>query len=652
MVDGERSCVRSDRFGRGAAKSGGVVETNQQELWPMNSIRRMCTPDQRGSRSHQQPVAHRTRSLGTGELRPGTTPDSALCEGVSRALNPRRRWLGVGVVALGIAAAPLAGAAPFPPVFELASLFPAGGGDGSRGFVLTGADARDYAGASVSGAGDVNGDGIDDVIVGAYRASPAGLFDAGESYVVFGSTQGFPAVLPLANLFPAGGGDGSRGFVIAGSERNDRAGFPVSAAGDVNGDGVDDLVVGASNSLVDAGESYVIFGSAQDFPAVFRLTSLFAAGGGDGSRGFVISGIDRDQLGISVGAAGDVNGDGIDDLVVGANDARMDVGATYIVFGSTQGFPPVFRVANLFPAQGGDGSQGFVLVGVEEDDHSGRSASAAGDVNGDGVDDLIIGAYYASSGGVRDAGESYVVFGSTQGFPPVFPLATLFPAAGGDGSRGFVLPGTDGRGFVGWSVSAAGDINHDGIDDVIIGGVLNDVGEDYDAGESFVVFGSIQGFPAVLPLAGLFSAGGGDGSDGFVLSGIDNEDQSGGSVSAAGDVNGDGIDDLIVGAMYAAPLGMDAAGESYVVFGSTQDFPAVFRLASLFPAAGGDGSAGFVLAGVDERDRSGVAVSEAGDVNGDGMDDLIIGAFRASPNGMDTAGEAYVVFGSVIPGIL
>jgi hypothetical protein len=591
----------------------------------------------------------------TFQFRACATPDSALREGVSRVLNPRRRWLGFGVVALGIAAMPLAGAAPFPPVFPLATLFPAGGGDGSRGFVLTGVDAGDNAGASVSGAGDVNGDGIDDVIVGAFGADPAGLSDAGESYVVFGSTQGFPAVLPLGSLFPAGGGDGSRGFVLAGAEDGDASGFLVSAAGDVNGDGIGDLVVGAPNPLVDTGESYVVFGSTQGFPAMFRLASLSPAGGGDGSRGFVLAGVNfGDDLGISVSAAGDVNGDGIDDLIVGAEGGdqpgRRNAGEIYVVFGSTQGLPSVFALANLFPAHGGDGSRGFVLVGVDEEDYSGRSASAAGDVNGDGVDDLIVGAHSADAGGVGDAGESYVVFGSTQGFPAVFPLASLFPAGGGDGSRGFVLPGTDARGLVGWSVSAAGDVNGDAIDDVIVGGVGNRAGEHYDAGESFVILGSPQGFPAVLPLASLFPAGGGDGSEGFVLSGVDRDDDSGGSVSAAGDVDGDGIDDLIVGACYADPLGQDAAGESYVVFGSTQDFPAVFRLASLFPAAGGDGSAGFVLAGVDDDDCSGIAVSEAGNVNGDGIGDVIIGAFRASPNAMDSAGEAYVVFGSALRG--
>jgi hypothetical protein len=347
-------------------------------------------------------------------------PNSALREGVRHILYARPRWLGLGALLTGFAGAmPIAGGASFPPVVPLETLFPAAGGDGSEGFVLTGIDAYDRSGYSVSGAGDVNGDGIDDVIVGARYASPAGHCGAGESYVVFGSTQGFPAVLPLARFFPAGGGDGSDGFVLIGIDAHDESGRAVSAAGDVNGDGIDDIIVGAfradPHGDAAAGETFVVFGSTQGFLAVLPLVSLYPAAGGDGSQGFVLTGIDTyDFAGHAVSAAGDINGDGIDDLIVGAYDADpgglIVAGESYVVFGSTQGFPAVLPLATLYPAGGGDGSRGFVLVGSELD-RSGRSVSAAGDVNGDGIDDLIVGADGANPGGHTYAGESYVVFG-------------------------------------------------------------------------------------------------------------------------------------------------------------------------------------------------------------------------------------------------
>ena len=506
----------------------------------------------------------------------------------------------------------------FPAEFNLSSL------DGTNGFVIKGIDESDYSGNSVSSAGDINGDGIDDLIIGAYNADPNGTSGAGESYVVFGSKNGFAESIDLAAL------DGHNGFVIKGIGENDYSGTSVSSAGDVNGDGIDDLIIGADyadpNGTSNAGESYVVFGSKNGFAESIDLAAL------DGTNGFVLNGIDEgDRSGYAVNSAGDVNNDGIDDLIIGAFEAAPDgnnyAGESYVVFGSKNGFAASIELSSL------DGTNGFVIKGIDEGDYSGFSVNSAGDINGDGIDDLIIGAYGADRNGNNYAGESYVVFGSKSGFDESIDLAAL------DGTNGFVLKGINEGDYSGFFVSSAGDVNGDGIDDLIIGAPLANPNDNNRAGESYIVFGSDDGFDESIDLAVL------DGTNGFVIKGIDEGDFSGVSVNSAGDVNGDGIDDVIIGA-YGADTNGDndnRVGESYVVFGSDGGFAASIDLAAL------DGTNGFVLKGIDEGDNSGFSASGAGDVNGDGIDDVIIGALGASPNGNYSAGESYVVFGVAEP---
>ncbi|WP_048753219.1 integrin alpha, partial [Crocosphaera watsonii] len=335
----------------------------------------------------------------------------------------------------------------------------------------------------------------------------------------------------------------------------------------------------------------------------------------DGSNGFVLNGIDEfDISGFSVSSAGDFNGDGFDDILIGARDAdpNGNAGESYIVFGKAGGFDGSFDLSSL------EGSNGFVLNGIDAFDRSGISVSSAGDVNGDGFDDILIGAFEADPNGNSSAGESYVVFGKVGGFSSSFDLSSL------DGSNGFVLNGIDASDRSGISVSSAGDVNGDGFDDILIGAFTADPNGNSFAGESYVVFGKAGGFDGSFDLSSL------DGSNGFALNGIERFDLSGRSVSSAGDVNGDGFDDILIGASTADPNGNREAGESYVVFGKAGGFSSIIDLSSL------DGSNGFILNGIDRYDDSGYSVSSAGDVNGDGFDDVIIGARFADP-----AGESY-----------
>ena len=337
--------------------------------------------------------------------------------------------------------------------------------NGANGFKLDGENNLDYSGWSVSTAGDINGDGHADLIIGDNAYSGV----IGRNYVLFGGLGvGSSGDIASSSL------NGANGFKLDGENIQGYSGISVSGAGDINGDGYDDLLIGARAYPGGnyTGRSYVVFGGLRvgatgDIP----LSNL------NGTNGFKLDGENNgDSSGSSVSRAGDINGDGYADLIIGAPGYGGTKGRSYVVFGRQGiGSGGVFNLSSL------NGVDGFKLDSETAGDYSGWSVSAAGDINGDGVADLLIGAYSHAS----TMGRSYVVFGGMNvGSSGVLSLSML------NGSNGFKLDGETSSDASGWSVSAAGDINGDGVADLLIGAYAYLSGS--AKGRSYVVFGDVS----------------------------------------------------------------------------------------------------------------------------------------------------------------
>ena len=439
--------------------------------------------------------------------------------------------------------------------------------------------------------------------------------------------------------------DNSKNTCCTGKACNKSTGFQAQGAAtgnagsivltlDLNGDGVADTAICAPNANSGAGAVYVIFGTKSIF-----YSTPFALPSGS----MIINGVQCTSL-----AAGDVNGDGIQDLIIGASGANSGTGAVYVVLGGTGAWPANFNVSALTKSNNGaNGANGWVIYGENNGDKFGASV-AARDFNGDDYDDLLIGApgaYDLANGGAPGDGAAYLLCGDPgpwaspisvanfNGIPQSNSKPISAPACGIKIKSPPALQEKFG------TAATMGNIKGDQYADAAIGapGALGNAGKIYLIGGGSGPFASpldvtqaplsgIPAYPAPCPPG-----------CGILLRGAAND--RAGSALDAGDINGDGFTDLIIG---APGTSSSAAGTTYVVFGNITTFSAGYSLSTISTT---NQPPGFQVNG-QTGDQSGTSVYGRSDVNGDGIQDLMIGAPGASPLSRSGAGGVYIVFGN------
>jgi len=384
-----------------------------------------------------------------------------------------------------------------------------------------GESALDQAGFSVSICGDVNNDGFDDIIVGAPGSDENGN-DSGQVYLIFGNESGYVMDMNLSNSSAS----------FHGEEPGDMLGTRVTGAGDVNGDGYDDILIGAQNNDHNgnaSGKAYLIMGGEDDWKLDANVSNCTASYFGE---------MPDDYFGCSISGVGDVDDDGFDDFTIGAlhNDhGGNNSGKAYLVYGKRTGWKKGQNASTC------DAS----FYGYDDWKRLGRNVHGGGDLNGDGVDDMVMGApsYPVKSGPLIQAGTVYVINGRTNGWVKSYRVSRA--------EYDLSLTGEDSFGHIGSQISYIGDINFDGYDDLIAAGVRSGA---TNGGQTYLVLGREK--------FRFRNRSFGDMNASFMGT---TQEYSGSSISGNGDVNGDSIPDILIGAPRNMSKGRHT-GAIYLIF--------------------------------------------------------------------------------------
>jgi hypothetical protein len=424
---------------------------------------------------------------------------------------------------------------------------------GSKGFRILGGligNSSGFCGFALS-SGDINNDGRTDLVVSAPVATVLGRETAGITYVIYGVKGGYTTDLIMADFT-----SGSAGFRILG-KAGTYAGYSVDASGDFNGDGLPDILLGATVGY----EAYVIYGKDPIYTVDVDLASFQS--GEAGVRYF--NPLDTNFFGYSARYAGDVNNDGISDVVVGAvaqncpdtdgnGKEEFQCGAAYVLYGSSS--TPTSDVYTNFT----NSSIGFRVLGTDFNEGLGFFVDSAGDFNGDGIDDIIVTAPETHYTGTVTT-YAYIIFGhsGTPGDIYVNNMTTIR-------SRGVRIAGAFQGDYFGFGTSSVGDINGDGTDDVLFAAPKGSLNGTVGGGIVYCLYGQPEYAQTEVNLnEGLIS------EDGFLFVGAGTVDTNlGFSMNKIDDLNNDGQPDIMIGNPNLLDSdGVSLNGEFIVVYGES-----------------------------------------------------------------------------------